>query len=206
MRWTKEDNNFAQEVLDGTAFAITPNEISVIITGVEITKDKAIDIVGAENIKRYWNEGIPDAAVFILENGSNQWGQIYKELEDSGWNARSVSVLKELVDHYRNFNIEAAADEIASEPVPIEVFKRQKDCFYTGRIGCLTDKSGEPIALTITCPYDEDLLFIIRRITGKTWTGKLWKFPLERASQIFTVFSEFELSPKASALKAKINA
>jgi hypothetical protein len=206
-RWTEEENQFAQDMIDGNVFNTSEMEISRIVVGVEITKDKMIDVVGSENVRRYWNDGIPGAASFILGNGSNDWNTIYQELEDSGWKSRSISLLKEIVEHYRSIEFVPAVDEIVTTPVPIDVFKKQKDCFYTGRIGCLTDKNGEIVAISVKFPYDEDLLFIVRRITGRKWNGaaKRWEFPLSCASRIFSTFSEFELSENAKKLKDEIS-
>ena len=204
-RWTEEEDQFAQDMIDGKTTIVAPlqPEAPVLIESSSITKDLSNRVCGEENTKRYWNPSIPDAAAYILGTGGNIWNTIYQELEDGGWKGRSVSLLKEIVEHFRSQELPPAIDEISTEPPSLGNPSLLRNNEADGKIGILSDKSGENVSLTIRFPYDEHLVFVVKRIQGRKWNSakKLWEVPIERAADVFRIFQHFELSEKAQKLK-----
>lgn len=203
--WTEEENIFAQDMIDGKTSIVAPlqPEASVSIDPNSITKELCDRVCGEENTRRYWNPSIPDAALYILGNGGNNWNTIYQELEDGGWKGRSVSLLKEIVKHFRSQELPPAIDEISTEPPTLGNPSLLRNNEADGKIGVLSDKSGEGVSLTIRFPYDDHLVFVVKRIPGREWnpTKKRWEVPIERSADVFRNFEHFELSEKAQKLK-----
>lgn len=200
--WTEEDEEFAQQLIAGEFKPVDPLELAPSVKAT-LSKDQAIGIVGEETVKRYWRDDLASHSAFILEDGSQNWGRIYRELEDKGWKGRSVSLLKAIVDHYRSAPLAPAVDEIAVEPPALPSTSLLRRGEMDGRIGAIKDKSGDLVMLTIAFPYDDHFVFVVKRIYGRRWNSskKYWEIPIESAKKAFELFPYFELSEGAKRIK-----
>jgi len=102
--WSEELNQFAEKLIAGedTAHGALPEEarpISHIPTQEEVTK-----IVGEGNVDRYWREDLPEVAAEILASGENNQAAIYERLQEQGWKSRSISLLLDVVSHFRTYH------------------------------------------------------------------------------------------------------
>ena len=167
------------------------------------TIEEATKIAGGENIKRYWHDEIPSVGAELLASGRMDEVAIHEELREQGWNGRSVSLLLDIVNHFRQYPPTLALDEkleheaIVSQPT-VKAEEMQ------GSIGVISDSEGIPALITITCPYDAS---IVRRIKvgnfGQKWNAskKRWEIPAQHAKEFMSRFPHFQRSPKAQELE-----
>jgi hypothetical protein len=201
-QWGGEDEaQFIAELLGEREPDPSPEIISPVVER-EISKEDVENVVGEENTRRYYREEIPMVIQFILGNGSNDWAGIYRDLEENGWKGRSVSIVKDVVDHFRQQPLPQAEDEIATTPQQL-IPPPHRNGEMDGRIGVISDKSGEATTVTVSFPYDAHFVGIIKRIPGRKWnsTRKRWEVPIEHINIIFLNFPKFELSEKAALFR-----
>jgi hypothetical protein len=200
------DARFFEEMWgDVEPVPVNPLEVlpSVAIKENDLQKDIAASIFGSENVSRYWRDDIVEHVAFVLESGSQNWATIYQELEDKGWKGRSVSLLKDLVEHFRSRPLAPAEDEIAVLPpeLPAQSLLRHGEC--DGTIGLIKDRSGEIVSVSVQFPYNDHFVSVVKRIPGRKWEPlkKRWILPIESAPRVFDNFPHFQLSEGARALK-----
>lgn len=170
------------------------------------TKEEAARIVGESNVKRYWDDRIPEYAAYVLEKVESNWTVIYQELEERGWKGRSVSLLQDIVEYYRrNPPLNEVVDEVATVPPPLEKSALERDGTLDGKITVISDSQGEPCALALTFPYSDHFVALARKMPGRKWNGakKRWEVPIEYAETVFRNF-KFERSPKAREIEASL--
>jgi hypothetical protein len=108
-----------------------------------------------------------------------------------------------LVDYFRTAPIGEAKDETATEPPVLGQPSLLRNGEADGRIGVLSDKTGEAVALTVRFPYDQHFVRLVKTIPGRKWNGteKRWEIPIENAAKVFELFRYFTLSEKAEIIK-----
>lgn len=169
------------------------------------TQLDAIKISGEENVKRYWRDEISVEAAEILASGKINRQEVYDHLEDKGWKARSVSLLWDVVDHFRSYPPVVALDEKLDAPV-LKSTSTVNPEEMQGSIGVISDSEGEPAFLKIKFDYDPIRVNTIKWIKGRRWNAlkKQWEVPIEKAEEVFQTFPHFQCSPRATELKLKI--
>lgn len=172
------------------------------------TKQDCINICGEENTKRYWRDEIADKASEILASSENNWKAIYERLEDAEWKSRSVSLLREIVEHFRTHPVFHAHDVVINEPPalqksPISDAKKHE---VDGSIGVLHSKDGECVAFKVEFSYDSTKVNIAKSYKGRKWhpDKKYWEIPIEHAESLFRMFKYFQRSPKAAEIEKSL--
>jgi hypothetical protein len=174
------------------------------------TQIEAIKICGEGNVERYWRDDIPKESAQILLYGENNWNEIYERLENAGWKSRSVSLIRDVVEHFRKCPPDKAQDEILSNadnallPSDKNVIFKQSPKEVDGIISTISDSSGEVIALAVSFPYDAIKVNKIKWIDGRKWDSskKRWIVPVEKAEEIFKTFPNFRRSEKAAEIES----
>ena len=85
------------------------------------TKEDALKLFGEEQFNRYWDERIPVEASKILASGEVDEIEIFDRLNYDGMKGRSVDLLIDLVNHFRQNPPNKAEEKGDSEPVYIEL-------------------------------------------------------------------------------------
>lgn len=201
--WTKEFAEFTEKFVWGedTSWGALPEEAKSIAHTP--TKEQAIKIVGEGNVERYWRDDIPEIAAEILASGETLKAPIYDRLEDCGWKARSVSLMLEIVDHFREFPPVGAFDQKLdkSEIIAHSAVKPEE---MQGSISIISDAEGTPLKLAVTFPYSREM---VRRVKlhnlKQEWnpTQKRWEIPIKYARNVFATFPHFERSPGAKKIE-----
>lgn len=195
--------------IDGSIFE---ESISIIepIPGVKSvahtpSKEEAIKIVGAENVIRYWHEEIPQEASAILASGENNNNAIYERLEDAGWRSRQVSLLLDVVRHFREHPPQFIADEI-SDSIPLLSQDAVDPIEMDGSISVICDREKNPIAIAVKFPYNPKFVNMIKWLPGRRWnpSKSRWEVPVDAkhgASTVFSMFPHFARSDKAKEIE-----
>jgi hypothetical protein len=167
-------------------------------------RQDAINICGEENTRRYWRDEIATEAAEILASGDNNWNAIYERLEDAGWKSRNVSLLKDLVEHFRAHPPMPAIDTKEDIESLAVVFHKPHE--VDGAISVLCSKDGTPTAFKVEFPYDEKKVRITKSWVGRKWHGdkKYWEVPIIHARSLFGNFKYFQRSPKAAEIEKSL--
>lgn len=199
--WQDVDYEALEKAFD-TSHGALPEEAKSIAHNP--SKEEAIKICGEENVKRYWHEDIPEKAAEILASGENNESDIAERLRFAGWNGRQVSLLIDVVDHFRKYPPIPALDEKLGqdEIISTPIVKPEQ---MQGSIGIICDEEN-PVAITIRCPYDPKIVKMIKSGNlGQKWNPdqKRWEIPIKYAQDILKRFPHFSRSPKAKEIESK---
>lgn len=166
----------------------------------------AIKIAGEGNVQRYWNDEIPQEAALILASGETNVNKVYEQLEESGWKTRSVSLLWDIVKHFRAYPPVAAIDEKLEHPI-LEVEPTIDPEEMQGSISVICDSENNPQLLALKFPYDlAKVNYIKSCLDGRRWNAskKRWEIPVKLASKVFKKFPHFQRSPRAQEIEKKL--
>lgn len=190
--WDNWEGVHGQSRTEAKAIAYTP------------TRADAEKISGSGNVLRYWHEDIPNESASILASGEDNENAIYNHLTEQGWKPRQVSLLMDVVNHFRSNPPISAVDEVVTmspvlspEPVaPIEL---------NGSIGVIGDDMS-PIAFTVTFPYSAQMVNRVKWLPGRSYNPakKRWEVPIDAKygnQNTLQMFPHFQRSPKAKELE-----
>lgn len=186
----------------------SPSSFRLIIYTPELPEIEKI--FGSEAILRYWHPDIPQEASKILASGEQNRLAIDDRLHEKGWGTRQISLLLDVVDHFREHP--PVADSQASILITPSVanVKAIPEIELDGSIAVLSDSDGEPIAFAITFPYSNQMVNRVKWLPGRKWNSKQkrWEVPIDSkhgAEDVFKTFPHFTRSPKAAEIEARRN-
>lgn len=189
-----DPNNTEQE--DGKIFEASP-------VAHTPTYEEAVKIVGEGNVQRYWNDEIPQEAALILASGNLNVNKVYERLEDAGWKTRSVSLLWDIVNHFRVHPPVIAIDEKLEHPIlEAETVVDPED--MQGSISVICDSENKPAYLVLKFPYDPVKVSYIKScLEGRRWNAskKRWEVPVKWADKVFKKFPHYQRSPLAAEIE-----
>jgi hypothetical protein len=160
-------------------------------------------ICGEENVKRYWHPSIPSEAASLLASGKNKENAIYQRLEEEGWKSRQVSLLLDVVNHFRQHPPIPALD---TDNPPILSTTSVNPIEMNGSIGVICDSNRNPVAFTVTFPYSNQMVNRVKWLPGRKWNPakKRWEVPIDSKygqEDTLAMFPHFQRSPKAQELE-----
>lgn len=209
--WGKFDDydfSFLDDLGSDSDSAPMPRAASIAYTPTQTDAEK---ICGGGNVIRYWREEIPAEAAEILANGDVNWQAIYSRLEDAGWRSRSVSILKDVVEHFRKHPPIPAIDEMLTAPSVLshEAVEPEE---INGTISVFVDADQNPVSFKIQFPYSKKMVARVKGFSGRKWRAdsKCWEVPLDAKGwgfptpTIFQAFPHFKRSPKAEQIEREM--
>lgn len=169
------------------------------------TKAEAEKICGEENAKHYWHSLLPEEAASLLASGENNEDNIRERLENQGWKSRQISLLLDVVSHFRQHPPIPALDEVTDNPPMLSVASIDP-IEMDGSIGVIRGADQKPVAFTITFPYSNQMVNRVKWLPGRKWNSakKRWEVPIESrygSDDALSMFPHFQRSPKAQELE-----
>lgn len=170
------------------------------------TKEEAIKICGEENVRRYWHEFLPEEAAAILASGEKDETAIQERLSEQGWKGRQISLLIDVVDHFRQHPPIPALDEkLDSEKIISQPSVNPEE--MQGSLGIVSDSEGVPQLIVIQFPWSQRMVARVKTGNlGQKWnaTKKRWEVPIKYAGDMFRRFPHFSRSLKAEEIEKQI--